>query len=479
MSRWNLAWLIGVPLFIIAGLSFSFATPSREREQHYKLVRTLVDVLAEIDQHYVKELDDKAMEKLVEDMINGGLERLDPYSAYLNPEELKQFESQSEGNFGGIGIQMGVDPNTRMLMVISPMVGTPAYEAGIQAGDLILKIDGKPTENLRISDAVKMIQGKPGEPITLTVLHEGVNQKPEDITIQRALIEIKTVMGYKRKSENSAEWDYFLDPKEDRIAYIRLTAFNEHTEADLRKAVESVQAAQPPACGLILDLRDNPGGLLKAAVEISDMFLMEGRIVQTKSRRGAGKFYEARPENTLFEPAKSHPIAILINKNSASASEIVAAALQDNNRAIVVGERSFGKGSVQKVLKIPRGEQTAALKLTTDTYWRPNGHNIHRLSDSKDTDEWGVKPTPGYELKFANEEERIKYMQQWLQYRRTRDIVQGKPGVAPRKEVKKNDDPPFVDLALEKAREALRKALREIGAAAPKFWDLSVPGAGA
>ena len=404
MSRWNLGWLLGIPAVVVVGLALTYAAPPRDKDRDYKLVRMVVDVLSEVDQHFVRELDDEGRRKLVEDMINGGLERLDPYSSYFSPEEYKQFEAQSEGNFGGIGVQIGSDPKTGGLLVISPMVGTPAYEAGIMAGDLIIKVGDRSTENMRMSEAVRLIQGEPGTPITLTVLHEGVKQ-PETVTIKRAKIEVQTVMGFKRRDDDPKEWDYFADP-ENKIAYIRLVAFNEHSAADLRKAVQAVQAQG--AKGLILDLRDNPGGLLSAAIEISDMFLTEGRIVSTRDRNGRGRVWDAKPEGTLFEPAKTHPMVVLVNKNSASASEIVSAALQDNKRAVVVGERSFGKGSVQKIIRLNHSDPPAALKLTTDTYWRPSGHNIHRSPNAKETDEWGVKPDAGFEV-VLKADERLAY----------------------------------------------------------------------
>jgi carboxyl-terminal processing protease len=458
MSRWNLAWLLAVPMVVILGLTLSYSAPNRERDKDYQLVRTVVDVLAEVDQHYVRELDDKARQKLVEDMINGGLERLDPYSQYLNAEEYHHFETQSEGNFGGVGIQLGVDPKTGNLMVISPMVGTPALEAGILAGDLIIKVDGKSTEGMRMGDAVKVIQGEPGTPISLTVLHEN-SREPATYTMKRARIEIETVLGYKRLEENPKDWEWFAD-KDNGIAYIRLVQFNEHTAADLRKAVERVQ--REGAKSLILDLRDNPGGLLTAAIEVSDMFLTGGRIVSTRDRFGRGRAWDAKETDTIFEPAKAHPIAVLVNKNSASASEIVSAALQDNHRAVVVGERSFGKGSVQKVIRLNEGGQPTALKLTTDTYWRPNGKNIHRHPDDKDTDEWGVKPDPGFEV-VLKDDERLEY----LKYRRSRDVIRRKD--PPKSDAK--EDKPYRDKALEKAVEHLKNEATGVGAV--PFIDLS------
>jgi carboxyl-terminal processing protease len=446
MSRWNLAWMIVIPLSVILGITLSYSAPQNARDKDYELVRLVVDVLAEVDQHYVRQLDDKAKRKLVEDMINLGLERLDPHSGYMSAEEYKHFERTSEGVFGGVGIQLGIDPKTGRLMVISPMVGTPAFEAGVLADDLIIKINDLSTESMRISDAITHIQGEPGTPISFTVFRGG-EKAPLTLSMKRARIEVESVLGYSRNQDNLKEWDWFAD-KESGIAYIRLTNFGEHTAADLRKVLEKLETQG--AKGLILDLRDNPGGLLTSAVEISDMFLTEGKIVSIRDRHDKGKVYEAKSSGTLFEPANKHPIVVLINKNSASASEIVSSALQDHKRAVIIGERSYGKGSVQKIIKLSNDPITA-LKLTTDSYWRPSGVNIHRHEGDKETDEWGVKPNIGFEVSLKDEE-RIAY----LKYRRNLDIIKKK---------KDTEEKPFVDRAMQKSLEYLKKELNGIGAA--------------
>jgi len=426
---------------VLTGLVLSYAAPNRDRDQDYRLVKTVVDVLAEVDKNYVRELDEKGRKKLVEDMINGGLEKLDRYSTYMNDEELRQFETQTEGNFFGVGIQLGTDPKSGMLMVVSPMVGTPAYEAGILAGDIILKINDKSTENMRISEAVKMIQGKEGTSVKLTVVHESKTGKDaEDLNIMRAKIEVNSVMGYKRSDNDPKKWDWFI---EDGIAYIRLVQFIDHTTEDLRRAVTA--AEQAGAKAIVLDLRDNPGGLLSSAIEVSDTFLSEGTIVSTRDRDNRGRKWDAKGDDTLFA---GKPLVVLINKNSASASEIVSAALQDNKRATIIGERSFGKGSVQKIIKLKTDPPTA-LKLTTDTYWRPSGLNIHRHEDAKDTDDWGVRPDKGFDV-VLKDEERLEY----LKFRRARDLVKGKN--APKEEKKEEV---FKDRVLDAAVTFLKKQI--------------------
>jgi carboxyl-terminal processing protease len=315
------------------------------------------------------------------------------------------------------------------------MVGTPAYEAGVLAGDTIVKIDGKKTDNMRIDEAVDLIQGDPDSLITLTVVHDG-GKEPVEIPIRRAIIKVQSVLGDKRK-ENK-EWDYFLD-QNSKIGYLRISSFSETASAEVKDVIVNLQ--KEGVKGLILDLRNNPGGLLKAAVEISDMFLSEGKIVSTRGRNQQEEVMEARPEGTMFLPPEKYPIAVLINRNSASASEILAAALQDHNRAVVIGERSYGKGSVQNIIDLEN--KSSALKLTTASYWRPSGKNIHRFPDSKETDEWGVKPNPDYEI-ILKDEERLEL----LLDRSDKDVVRVK-----KPDAKKSEKKPFVDRVLEKAVE--------------------------
>jgi carboxyl-terminal processing protease len=517
MPRWNLAWLLGISAVCMLGLAVCYSAPQRDKDENYELVKLMVDVMQEVDHKYVQKLDKDRKRKLVEDMINGGLDRLDPHSTFINAKDYKQFTKQSKGKFGGIGIQIGYDRlSGGQLSVISPMVGTPAYDAGILAGDLIVKIDGKSTENMRLSEAVELIQGDPGQKLTLSVIHEGTKDAV-DVPLVRAEIQVQSVLGDRRKADDPKEWEYFVDPA-NKIAYIRLTQFSE--TAAVKEGVR----------GLVLDLRNNPGGLLSAAVEISDMFLKEGRIVSTKGRNAEERVYEAKEAGTLLEPAKDYPIAILVNRFSASASEIVSAALQDNHRAVIVGERSFGKGSVQNIIEM-EGRQSA-LKLTTASYWRPSEKNIHRFPDAKETDEWGVRPNDsGYLLNSASlaalkeaglpeailgklkdfpaerypteqtytdaltkhlglsAEEMGKYRSKFVEhadrgfevvlkdderlayaiFRRDRDVVHGKPGTTPPKPKSPEKDgekekKPFEDRVLNKALDYIRGQLKKVSA---------------
>jgi carboxyl-terminal processing protease len=451
MSRLNLAWLLAMTFLTLVGLSVAYNLPLRAtgnlRAKHDN-VKLLIDIMDEVQQKYVRELDDKKMREFVENMIEGGLEHLDPHSGFINQEEFEQFNRHSKGKFGGIGVKITMDPRTKQVLVETPVVGTPAYKAGILAGDLIVKINGKATDNMSIKDVVQMIQGDPGEKVSLTVVHEGESE-PVTIDITRAIINIDSVMGDLPLPDES-KWTYMIDEK-NKVAYIRITSFTETTMDELTKVVQKLQLQGMK--GLILDLRNNPGGLLREAVEVSSLFLPEGEtVVTTKGRNHQQEVYHSRaPKN--MKPVLDVPICILLNRFSASASEIVAAALQDHlqGRAVVVGERSYGKGSVQNVIRMEGG--ATALKLTTASYWRPSGKNIHRFPDSKETDEWGVKPNKGFEVKLTPKE-RLGY----FKYRRDRDILRTKNG---KQSTTQKNEEEFKDRALEKALDHLRDQIKK------------------
>jgi carboxyl-terminal processing protease len=460
MTRWNLSWLLGLSSVALLGLSLTFSAPTRDGalQKKHENLKLLVDVLEEVQQKYVKELDADKMRELVENMVNSGLEKLDPHSSFFNADEYKQFTHHSHGKFGGIGIRIEMNPLTGQIFVQSPMVGTPAYEAGILAGDLILKIDGKAAENMALKKVVDAIQGEPGTKITLTVLHEG-STTPTDVEVTRAEIKVESVLGDQRSKINLQEWDFWIDPT-SKIAYIRIDSFTETTTAEITRVVDALQ--KNGMKGLIVDLRNNPGGLLRSAVEVASLFLPEGKpIVTTKGRGGFREdSYTAHHDNPDVKPGTYYPMAILINGFSASASEIVAAALQDHARAVIIGERSYGKGSVQNLIAMEGG--TTALKLTTASYWRPSGRNIHRFPDSKEKDDWGVKPDAGFEVKLDAKERK-----QYFRWRRDRDIVrrpgQEKPkspsGEAEEDGAKK--DEPFRDRVLDKALDYIRGELKK------------------
>lgn len=466
----NLAWLLIVPGLVGLGVVVGYIAPRPDND--YDRIRQIVEVLAEVDANFVRELSEDEKQKLVEDMIRGGLHDLDPHSTYFNAEELKRFEADNEGSFGGVGITMTVDPQTKRLKVEYPMPGTPAYAAGVVAGDVIAKVDGEDTAGWTTADAGKKIKGEIGTKVTLTLDRKG---REVPVALTRAPIAIHPVTGVSRRADDPTRWNWFIDPK-NKIALVRLNQFSEIATKELKAAVEEIEAAGGQA--LILDLRDNPGGLLSQAVEVADLFLTDGRIVTTRPRHGAGKTYSARGAGTLFLPAEKKPMVVLVNDHSASASEIVAAALQDNHRAAVVGERTFGKGSVQSPFRLPPDQKTA-VKLTTQTWWRPSGKNMDRVTAPKDRpDEWGVTPDEGLAVPVTDEEHRRYFIETEKQkYTPGRpDVVAevfGKtpppvPSFVPKKADGTpawDDTKPFEDRQRQRALEYLGKKIPVAGAA--------------
>ncbi|MDZ4818736.1 MAG: S41 family peptidase [Planctomycetota bacterium] len=385
----------------IATPSKSDARLPRSDDEYYELFRSFADTLDQVERNYVKEVDRR---ELMEAAIKGALSKLDPYSSYIGPDEISGFKSSVESQFGGIGIQITIDDG--LLKILSPLVGTPAYRAGIQAGDRVLEIEGKSTKGIDLAEAVRQLKGEAGTSVTITV-QSALTGKQKTVSLKREIIRVSTVLGDTHKPND--DWEFMLDP-EQKIGYIRLTSFSRETAGELKKALKEL--SEQNMRGLILDLRFNPGGLLTSAIEVCDLFINDGKIVSTKGRNTPERTWEAKKNGTFDD----FPMVILVNRYSASASEIVSACLQDHKRAVVIGERTWGKGSVQNVIELEDGK--SALKLTTASYQRPNGHNIHRFPDAKETDEWGVKPNDGYELKLVPAE-----LEQLVEYRRKRDIL--------------------------------------------------------
>jgi len=412
--------------------SITHAQAQDKDEDYYELMRVFVDTFQEIERNYVKEIDRR---ELVEAAVRGMLSELDPYSDYIAPENLDTFTEAISQEFGGVGIRVNWDEASRSIEVMTPIPGSPAYEAGVQAGDRIVKVDGNEVKEFpverEIEEAVKLLRGKPGEPVDLVIARN--DQEPQTITVVRDIIQLDTVMGYSYNDDGS--WNYMYD-KENKIGYIRLTHFTKRSAAEVRTALKALKRADMK--GLILDLRFNPGGLLQAAIDICDMFIESGKIVSTKGRNTPERTWSAKRFGTFT----GFPMAILINRYSASASEITSACLQDHDRAVVVGERSWGKGSVQNVIDLEDGD--SALKLTIASYHRPSGKNIHRFPKATEKDEWGVMPTDGYLIKF-NREQLIDFQQD----RRERDILG-------RKDEYKSE---FVDTQLEAAATYIQESL--------------------
>ncbi len=314
-------------------------------------LRTFTEVFTKIKSDYVEPVDDKT---LLENAIRGMLSGLDPHSAYLDPDAYRELQVGTTGEFGGLGIEVGMEDG--FVKVISPIDDTPAQRAGVHAGDLIIRLDDTPVKGLTLNEAVKIMRGKPGTDITLTIVREG-EDKPLKITITRDIIKVKSV-----KSRLL----------EERYGYLRISSFQSKTGENMLQEIDKLQreAADKHLRGLILDLRNNPGGVLNAAVEVSDAFLTEGLIVYTEGRDESSRLKFKATPNEVLEGA---PLVVMVNGGSASASEIVAGALQDHRRAIILGSRTFGKGSVQTILPM---NNNAALKLTTARYFTPSGRSI-------------------------------------------------------------------------------------------------------
>ncbi|MFH1077529.1 MAG: S41 family peptidase [Pseudomonadota bacterium] len=315
----------------------------------YEDLKIFADVLDIIEKNYVDTVDSK---ELIRGAIKGMVSVLDPHSAYLQPEAYKELQIDTHGEFGGVGIV--ITKVDGIITIISPIEGTPAFKAGLEAGDKIFKVDGKDTKDMDLEEAVKLMRGTKGTKVTITVVREGWD-KPRDFTITREIIPLKSVRGFTLK---------------DGYGYIRITNFRDKTTQDLEAALKKIESGKSPLKGLVLDLRYNPGGLLDQSIDVADLFLEKGTIVAIKGRnKSSDKVYAAHAD----KKDRKYPIVVLINGGSASASEIVAGALQDQKRALILGTPSFGKGSVQTIEPLSDG---SGLKLTIARYYTPNGRCI-------------------------------------------------------------------------------------------------------
>lgn len=342
--------LVMFTLVVFIGISSQRRCAAEGKGSDYESIELFTDVMAIVKKSYVEEVDTK---KLVYGAINGMLASLDPHSSFMPPDTYKELKIDTKGAFGGLGIEITIKDG--ILTVISPIEDTPAHKAGIKAGDQIFKIDDKFTKDLNINDAVKRMRGPKGTKVILTIMREGFD-KPREFPLMRDIIQIKSVRS--RLLDNG-------------YGYVRVAQFQEKTDEDLTKALKTLNDENKgPLSGLVLDLRNDPGGLLDQAVKVADHFVEEGLIVYTEGREKDSKMqFSARKGGK--EP--HYPIVVLINSGSASASEIVAGALQDHKRAIVMGTQSFGKGSVQTI--IPLSDESG-LRLTTARYFTPNGRSI-------------------------------------------------------------------------------------------------------
>lgn len=346
-----LVLVFGVFLGISASLTGSvLANKEEAKGLPLDQLRNFSDIFSRIKSDYVEDVEDKV---LLEHAIRGMLSGLDPHSTYLNPDEYNELRIGTSGEFGGLGIQVGMEDG--FVKVISPIDDTPAFKAGLQAGDLIIRLDDKTVKGLTLNDAVKIMRGKPGTDIELTVVREG-EDKPLSFVVTRDIIKVKSVK------------NRLLDPG---YGYIRISNFQSRTAPQLLEAINSLKEENKADLkGLVLDLRNNPGGVLNAAAEVTDLFIDKGKLVYTEGRIDNSHYeYNAKPGDVL----DGAPVVVLINGGSASASEIVAGALQDHKRAVVMGSKSFGKGSVQTIQELRSG---GAVKITTARYFTPKGRSI-------------------------------------------------------------------------------------------------------
>lgn len=372
---------------VVFGVMLSPAVAANTEEKNaenmpIEELRLFAEVFGRIKHDYVESVDDTT---LLEHAVQGMLAGLDPHSSYLNAEEYKELQIGTSGKFGGLGIEVGMEDG--FVKVISPIDDTPAQRAGVRAGDLIIRLDDQPVKGMTLSEAVDKMRGEPGTTITLTIVREDV-EAPLRITIERAIITVQSVK------------NRLLEPG---FGYLRISNFQSDTDGDLRTAIEELKKQSDGNIkGLVLDLRNNPGGVLSAAVAVSDAFLKDGKIVYTQGRTENSRIEYTASQDDLLAGA---PMIVLVNGGSASASEIVAGALQDHKRAVIMGTQTFGKGSVQSVLPLPRG---AAVKLTTALYYTPSGRSIQAEGITPDIELENVKlaeteqPSAAEQLKEAD-----------------------------------------------------------------------------
>ena len=336
---------------ILIFLNISDKVHSQNVDELYKKIDLFSEVLEKIEKEYVEEIDQS---EAMDAAINGVLQSLDPYSGYMNPEIFKESQEETSGEFGGLGIEVSMEAG--VVKVISPIDDTPASRAGVKAGDYIVQIDGEQVQGKTLMEAVNLMRGPVGSPIEITIRRKGL-RKAKIIKIIREIIEVKSVVS---KQVNN------------KVGYLRLRAFNENSSKQLRKEISEIEKNKK-LIGYILDLRNNPGGLLSQAVKISDFFLHDGEIVSTKGRKiRENKKYFAKKGDKI----NGKPLIVLINNGSASAAEIVAGALQDQKRAILLGETTYGKGSVQSIIPL---RNSGAIRLTVSKYYLPSGKSISEV----------------------------------------------------------------------------------------------------
>ncbi|RLS77078.1 MAG: S41 family peptidase [Planctomycetota bacterium] len=397
------------------------AVAARERDAQG---RRFGEVMSIIDRAYLEPVDGDA---IFDAAIDAAMSRLDEHSAFVRGEVRRELETALDQRFAGVGLELSIDDSRREPVVVTPVPGSPAWRAGIVAGDRIEAIDGEATAGLQLREVVNVLRGRRGEPVTLRIVSvaaPGGTLDPvatpaasaRDVTLVREFVRVESVRGDRRRADGG--WNWMVED-EPHVALVRITGFGEQTAAELAAALESI-AAEPDLRGLVLDLRGNPGGLLSAAVDVCDLFLEDGVIVVTRGRRNAAAAGDEGVVDVRRATAGATlagvPIAVLVDGLTASAAEIVAACLQDAGRATIVGSRSFGKGTVQSILPLSDGR--GLIKITTSEYLRPSRANIHRRPDDGEGATWGVSPDAGCEIvPTAEAAERVR------EWRHRRDVV--------------------------------------------------------
>ncbi len=359
--------------------------------ERLKYAGKLGTAILKIRDNYVDEIDPQDLYMAA---MKGMVSELDQFSEFIPPAKYEEFQSMIEQQFGGLGILIEGPPAVPQLTVVAPIPGSPAFVAGMQPGDVIVRIGEQSTEGLQATDATGLMRGPIGAPVTLQVKRLGEPQLLS-ISIRRGDIQVDSVYGDHIRRDSS--WDYFLE-EDTRIAYIRVTLFGEKSVSEFKKALSTIKSS---ARAVIIDLRFNPGGLLPAAVEMCDMLLDHGNVVSTRGRHDRLLQEFTADRELSLDP--SIPMVVLINDHSASASEIMAGCLQDAGRAKIAGERSYGKGTVQQVFQL-ENDQTA-LKFTTARFYRPSGKNIHRGEKMTPEDEWGIRPESNLNRPLSDLEE--------------------------------------------------------------------------
>ncbi|MEX0612899.1 MAG: S41 family peptidase [Pirellulales bacterium] len=422
----------------------SYACYVRGEQNPY--ARYLADGLAAVEEGSLErvpngELFSGAMEGMVGVLRRHG----DEHSQFIPEEEADPLRTDIRQQFGGIGVRIGFEGEpSRLVIVGPPEPGTPAARANLLPGDRILAIDDRPTEGMNMGEVLRLMRGEPGTKVRLSIQHEHAAE-PLPVELVREVINIESILGDRRRHDGG--WEFRL-ADEQRIAHIRIASFGDRTAMELASVVEKVTANG--AAAVVLDVRDNAGGALDAAVAVCEMLLPAGKtIVETRGRdQSLRRRYATRLDGRYLDL----PVAVVVNQNSASAAEIVAACLQDHQRAIVAGERSYGKGTVQQLVPLESGR--SLLKLTWASFWRPSGARIHRIADGAENDTWGVVPDAGFERKLSPEEYAA-----YREYRASRDMFGLRPGGGTAEDAERPADAGLVDEQLQIAVNYLRGKL--------------------